>query len=73
MTGVSMENILLSAIVCIEILGLLTWAILSSRASRSSAPAKSAEPSAQTKSRNVGGRASRRRGHRAVGRLRSQP
>lgn len=37
MTGVIMENILLSAIVCIEILGLLTWAILSSRASRSSA------------------------------------
>ncbi len=41
MTGVIMRNVLLCAIVCIEVLGLLTWAILTSRESQSPEQAKS--------------------------------
>lgn len=47
MTGVITKNILLCAIVFIEVLGLLTWAILTSRESQSPAQAKSRDPRSQ--------------------------
>ncbi|MDQ6729869.1 MAG: hypothetical protein M3022_06130 [Actinomycetota bacterium] len=61
MTGVIIKNIFLCAPVFIEVLGLLTWAILTSRDPQSPAKAKSS---------SVDDRAWGRRGHGALGRLR---